>query len=52
MKRRDFFKNGLLTTLGLGAFGPGSEKLSGFVKNFELHNFMLEASGANRSLFS
>lgn len=29
----------------LAMFGPGSEKLTGFVKNFELHNFLLRASG-------
>lgn len=27
----------------LAMFGPGSENLSGFMKNYELHNFMLEA---------
>ncbi|RZS98057.1 alkaline phosphatase [Cecembia calidifontis] len=35
----------------LAMFGPGSEKLTGFVRNFELHNFMLEACGAERGLF-
>ena len=34
----------------LAMFGPGSEKLNGFVRNFELHNFMLAACGAERSL--
>ena len=34
----------------LAMFGPGSEKLGGFVRNFELHNFMLEASGAEKRL--
>lgn len=29
----------------LGMFGPGSEKLPAFVKNIELHNFMLKATG-------
>ncbi|MFD2202975.1 alkaline phosphatase [Shivajiella indica] len=28
----------------LAMFGPGSENLSGFMKNYELHNFMLTAS--------
>jgi len=28
----------------LTMFGPGSEKLKPFVKNYELHNFMLEAA--------
>jgi alkaline phosphatase len=27
----------------LAMFGPGSENLSGFMKNYELHNFMLNA---------
>lgn len=34
----------------LAMFGPGSENLSGFVKNYELHNFMLKSCGADRSL--
>lgn len=34
----------------LAMFGPGSENLKGFTKNFELHNFMLNACGADRSL--
>ncbi len=29
----------------LGMFGPGSEKLPPFVKNTDLHNFMLKATG-------
>jgi len=29
----------------LAMFGPGSEKLKPFVKNFELHNFLLETTG-------
>lgn len=29
----------------LAMFGPGSEKLKPFVKNYELHNFMLKAAG-------
>ncbi|MBW3466433.1 alkaline phosphatase [Arthrospiribacter ruber] len=32
----------------LATYGPGSEKLPGFVKNYELHNFMLEAAGVER----
>ncbi len=35
----------------LAAFGPGSETLPGFLKNHELHNFMLEAAGVNRNEF-
>lgn len=35
----------------LAMYGPGSEKLGGFVRNFELHNFMLEACGAEKELF-
>jgi len=35
----------------LAMFGPGSENLGGFVKNYELHNFMLQACGADKSLF-
>ncbi|WP_304518104.1 alkaline phosphatase [Cecembia rubra] len=35
----------------LAMYGPGSEKLKGFVRNYELHNFMLEAVGAERNLF-
>lgn len=35
----------------LAMFGPGSENLGGFVKNHELHNFMLQACGADKSLF-
>jgi alkaline phosphatase len=34
----------------LAMFGPGSENLGGFVKNHELHNFMLQACGADKSL--
>jgi alkaline phosphatase len=34
----------------LAVFGPGSENLNGFVKNYQLHNFMLEATGADNSL--
>lgn len=29
----------------LAMYGPGSERLNGFVKNFEIHNFLLEAAG-------
>jgi alkaline phosphatase len=29
----------------LGMFGPGSEKLPPFVKNTDLHNFMLKVTG-------
>ncbi|MFV0606988.1 MAG: alkaline phosphatase [Niabella sp.] len=29
----------------LAMYGPGSEKLKPFVKNYELHNFMLQAAG-------
>lgn len=36
----------------LAMFGPGSENLGGFVKNFELHNFMLQACGVEKSLFA
>jgi alkaline phosphatase len=32
----------------LAMFGPGSENLSGFMKNYELHNFMLEAANMDR----
>ncbi|MGY6744125.1 MAG: alkaline phosphatase [Cecembia sp.] len=35
----------------LATYGPGSELLGGYVKNYEMHNFMLEASGAERELF-
>lgn len=35
----------------LAMYGPGSEKLGGFVRNFELHNFMLEACEAEKELF-
>ena len=35
----------------LAMFGPGSENLGGFVKNFELHNFMLQSCGADQALF-
>jgi alkaline phosphatase len=36
----------------LAMFGPGSENLVGFVKNHELHNFMLQACGADQSLMA
>ena len=36
----------------LAMFGPGSETLAGYVKNFELHNFMLQACGVEKSLFA
>lgn len=36
----------------LAMFGPGSEILAGYVKNFELHNFMLQACGVEKSLFA
>ena len=29
----------------LTMFGPGSENLLPFVKNYELHNFLLKAAG-------
>jgi alkaline phosphatase len=32
----------------LAMFGPGSEKLDPFVKNTDLHNFMLDATGVAR----
>jgi alkaline phosphatase len=32
----------------LAMFGPGSEQLTGFVRNFELHNFLLRASGMSK----
>ncbi len=32
----------------LGMYGPGSEDLPPMVKNYELHNFMLEAAGVNK----
>lgn len=31
----------------LAMYGPGSDKLKPFVKNIELHNFMLEAAGVD-----
>ena len=34
----------------LAMYGPGSENLSGFLKNFELHNFMLNACKIDKSL--
>jgi alkaline phosphatase len=34
----------------LAMFGPGSERLKPFVKNFELHNFMLRVTGALEDL--
>jgi alkaline phosphatase len=36
----------------LAMYGPGSEKSTGFVKNFELHNFMLEACGIQQNLWT
>ncbi|EOZ95517.1 Alkaline phosphatase [Indibacter alkaliphilus LW1] len=36
----------------LAMYGPGSENLSGMVKNYELHNFMLEAAGVERKRFA
>ncbi|MFD2035033.1 alkaline phosphatase [Belliella marina] len=36
----------------LAAYGPGSEELPGFVKNYELHNFMLEVAGVSRAKFA
>lgn len=36
----------------LATYGPGNEALPGFVKNYELHNFMLEATGISRSRFA
>lgn len=36
----------------LALYGPGSEKLTGFVRNFELHNFMLEACGVQKDLWT
>ena len=35
----------------LGMFGPGSENLPPFVKNENLHNFLLEAAGMPGSVF-
>lgn len=35
----------------LAMYGPGSENLTGFVKNYELHNFMLKASGVVKDLW-
>ncbi len=32
----------------LGMYGPGAEDLPPMVKNYELHNFMLEAAGVNK----
>jgi alkaline phosphatase len=34
----------------LAVYGPGSENLNGFVRNYELHNFLLEAAGAGKEL--
>ncbi|GIZ14125.1 alkaline phosphatase [Capnocytophaga catalasegens] len=31
----------------LAMFGPGSEKLSPFINNYEMHNFLLKAAGVN-----
>lgn len=36
----------------LAMYGPGSEKLTGFVKNFELHTLMLEACGVQKNLWA
>ncbi|MCH7401162.1 alkaline phosphatase [Belliella kenyensis] len=36
----------------LAAFGPGSERLPGFVKNYELHNFLLEVAGVSKREFA
>ncbi len=36
----------------LALFGPGSEHLPGFVKNYELHEFMLRAAEINNKDFS
>jgi alkaline phosphatase len=36
----------------LAMFGPGSENIGGYVKNYELHNFMLQTCGAEKSLFA
>jgi alkaline phosphatase len=33
----------------LAMFGPGSENLSGFMKNYELHNFLLHASRMDKT---
>lgn len=35
----------------LAMYGPGSENLTGFVKNYELHNFMLKACGVQKDLW-
>lgn len=35
----------------LAMYGPGSENLPGFVKNYELHDFMLKASGVHKDLW-
>jgi alkaline phosphatase len=34
----------------LAMFGPGSENISGFMKNYELHNFMLNACRMDKDL--
>lgn len=34
----------------LAAYGPGSEKLNAFVKNYELHNFLLEAAEVSQKV--
>ncbi|MDO4881482.1 MAG: alkaline phosphatase [Capnocytophaga sp.] len=31
----------------LAMYGPGSEKLKPFIKNYEMHNFLLEAAGVD-----
>ncbi|WP_373520770.1 alkaline phosphatase [Aquiflexum sp.] len=35
----------------LAMYGPGSESLPGFVKNYELHNFMLKAIGVQKDMW-
>lgn len=35
----------------LAMYGPGSESLPGFVKNYELHNFMLKATGVQKDVW-
>lgn len=35
----------------LAMYGPGSENLPGFVKNYELHNFMLKAIGVQKDMW-
>ncbi|WP_373493931.1 alkaline phosphatase [Aquiflexum sp.] len=36
----------------LAMYGPGSENLPGFVRNYELHNFILKASGVQKEMWA